>query len=175
MKKMINIRNGIIIILCVTIVFMGIGFIILSVELKTKKDEVYTLNLAFTKVEKASSVKGSNIEPVSTAEIMSGGMELSMNFTLNAIHDEVTYIATVENKGTLAAEVVDLMQSPNFDDPVMKSVIYPVSVTVSDLVGKIIPPGEEKTVKIVVYYNPSNMQVTKKNFNYKLGLITKSR
>ena len=39
MKKMINIRNSVIIIMAVTVIFLVIGFIILSMELKKQNDE----------------------------------------------------------------------------------------------------------------------------------------
>ena len=39
MKKMINIRNTIIIVLCITIVLMAIGFIAISVKLKAYRDK----------------------------------------------------------------------------------------------------------------------------------------
>ena len=114
MKNMINIRNSVIIILCMTIVVLGIGFIVLSVELKKKSDETYTSNLVFSNIKKTSSVKGSDKEPKSKAEITSSGYELDMNFNLNSSHDEVTYLATIKNKGTLPVEVVDVMESPNY-------------------------------------------------------------
>ena len=175
MKKMINIRNGIIIVLCLTIIFMGIGFIVLSVELKNTKDEVHSFDVSFSRIEKSSSVKGSSVEPSSSAEIISGGSELSMIFDLSAFHDEITYVATIENKWTLPAEIVDLMQSPDFSVPTFKNIIAPVTISVTDLKGKIIPPGDEMSLKIVVYYNPSSTPATRKNINYRLGLITKSR
>ena len=40
MKKMINIRNSVIIIMAVTVIFLVIGFIILSMELKKQNDEI---------------------------------------------------------------------------------------------------------------------------------------
>ena len=39
MKKLISIRNVIIVILCITIICLGIGFIVLSLELKKAKND----------------------------------------------------------------------------------------------------------------------------------------
>ena len=106
MKNMIHIRNSVIIILCITVILLGIGFIILSVQLKNKTDEVPNLNVVFSKVKKTSSVKGSDKEPTSKAEIVSSGTEIEMKFNLNSTHDEITYVAEIENKGNLACEII---------------------------------------------------------------------
>lgn len=176
MKNMIHIRNSVIIILCITVVCLGIGFIILSVELKKKNDEVYSLNTKFTNITKTTSVKGSTKEPTSYAEITNSGTEMDMNFTMNSTHDEITYVATIENKGTLPCEIVNIMESPNYNLNEFQKLIFPVTISLSDVKGKIIPPGEKLDLKIVVYYNTNgNNTPTTKTFSYKLGLITKSR
>ena len=175
MKSMIHIRNSVIIILCITVILLGIGFIVLSVELKNKSDEVPVLDTIFTNIKKTTSVKGSDKEPTSTAEIVSSGEELEMKFNLNSVHDEITYVATIENKGNLACEIVDIMESPDYNNSEFQNLISPVSITLSDVKGKIIPPGEKLELKIVVYYNKKENVSGTKSFSYKLGLITKSR
>ena len=173
MKNMIHIRNSVIIILCITVISLAIGFIILSVELKKKNDEVYTLNTVFTDISKTSSVKGSDKEPKSNAEIINSGSEINMNFTMNSAHDEITYVAKIENKGSLPCEIIDIMESPNYKLDEFKNIISPITISLTDIKGKIIPPGEELDLKIVVY-NTDNLS-SPKNFSYKIGLITKSR
>ena len=173
MKNMIHIRNSVIIILCITVIFLAVGFIILSVKLKNKTDEVYTLNTVFTDISKTSSVKGSDKEPKSKAEIITSGSEINMSFNMNAAHDEITYVAKIKNKGSLPCEIVDIMESPDYKLEEFKKNISPVTISLTDIKGKIIPPGEELDLKIVVYYNTSTSG--SKNFSYKIGLITKSR
>lgn len=176
MKSMIHIRNSVIIILCMTVILLGIGFIVLSVELKNKNDEVPVLDVVFTDIKKISSVKGSDKEPTSKAEIITSGTELNMNFNLNSVHDEITYVAEIKNKGNLSCEIVDVLESPNYNDSEFNKLISPVSINLSDVKGKIIPPGEEIELKIVVYYNKKeNVKEGPKSFSYKVGLITKSR
>ena len=176
MKNMIHIRNSVIIILCITVVLLGVGFIILSVQLDKKNNEISTLDVVFNNVKKTSSVKGSDKEPTSKAEIISSGTELDMRFNLNSIHDEITYVAEVKNKGNLPCEIVDVMQSPDYKNSEFEKLISPVSINITDIKGKIIPPGETIDLKIVVYYNKrENVSNGPKNFSYRLGLITKSR
>ena len=69
MKKMINIRNSVIIILCITIICMSIGFIVISIDYTKNKKQDLSYNVVFEKIKKLSSVKGSNIEPKGTVKI----------------------------------------------------------------------------------------------------------
>ena len=63
MKKIINIKNSIISILAITIIFLGIGFMVLSLELKREKNEINKFDVSFTSIKKISSVKGGKISP----------------------------------------------------------------------------------------------------------------
>ncbi len=63
MKKMLSIRNSVIIILCITIICMSIGFIVISIDYTKNKKQDLSYNVVFDKIKKLSSVKGSNIEP----------------------------------------------------------------------------------------------------------------
>lgn len=173
MKKIINIRNSIIIILCVTIIIMTIGFIILSVKLQNKNSEVNKFNVVFSSVKKDSSTKGGDIEPQGMVDVKANGKELDMNFTLNYFHDEISYIVKVKNEGTVSAIIVDLLESPNYKDVKFNSLIDPVTISYNDIVGRELKPQEELELKITIYYNPSTISGSR-NFNYKLGLITES-
>lgn len=174
MKRMIRIRNSVILVLSICIVLLGIGFIVLSVRLKHKNDEVHSFDVGFIEVKKSSSVKGSTIEPIGDAVVFNQKKEIHFSFTLHSVHDEIVYLATIRNNGTLPAEIVDVLESPNFQDPKLEKIISPVTITLSDIKGKILQPGEDITLKISVYYNPSS-SAGKKTFDYTIGLITKSR
>lgn len=174
MKKMINIRNTIIIVLCITIVLMAIGFIAISVKLKTYRDKEESFNVVFYDVSKQNVAKGSAKTPVSDATIDSSGKILNMNFSLFATHDEVTYSIIIKNRGTLPAKIIKVHKNPDYGMETYKNLIYPVSITTSDIEGKTLSPGEEIEYKVNVYYNPSTNKVVNKNFNYNLALITES-
>ena len=172
MKNLLNVRNSVIIILCITIVFMAIGFIILSIEYtKNRKDASY--NVVFTKIKKSSSIKGSNIDPKGEVKILDNATEIDMNITMNSPHDELSYIATIENQGSVPIEIVDIMESPDYKHDTFKKMIFPVTITLSDVKNKVIEPDETLDLKIVFYYSLTDNGV--KNFNYKIGLITKSK
>ena len=153
---------------------MAFGFIVVSMELKKEKDQVSTFQVAFTNVKKASSVKGSTIEPIGESFIDENGRELHLKFELNAAHDELIYVATIRNTGTLPAKIIDLMQSPNYEKETFSKMISPVTIQLSDYKNKILQPGEEYDLKIVVYYNSSVNGGGKKGFQYDLGIVAES-
>lgn len=173
MKKLINIRNSVIIILCITIICMAIGFIVISVEYTKKAKENLVYNVVFTKVKKLSSVKGSNTEPKGEVKINDNLSEIEMNITLESPHDELSFLATIENEGTVPIEIVDIMESPDYKLDSFKKLINPVTITLSDIEGKVIEPNETLDLKIVFYYNGTASGT--KTFDYKLGLITKTK
>lgn len=173
MKKMINFRNCLIAVLCVTIICLSVGFVVLSIKLKSFEDETSTYDVSFVSVDKKSSVKGSSIEPVSTAEIDFDNKEINFNFELNANNDEVVYVANIRNNGTMMAKIVDVLGSPDYTVVPYKNSIDPVSISVSDLKDKIVEPGKEVELRVVASYKSTNTTVLKKKFNYRIGLITK--
>lgn len=174
MKKMINIRNSIIIMLSITIICMGIGFAVLSMQLSNKNEETPYFNVSFTKVKEEPSAKGGTIAPIGSHSITNNGKELTMQFTLNVPNDELAYSIVVKNEGNIPAEIVNIKETPDYTNDVNSAnLIYPVTITRSDIIGKVLEPGEEETIKLMVLYNSSNTKKTKK-FNYQLSLIAAS-
>lgn len=173
MKSMINIRNSVIIVLCITIICMAIGFIVISVDYTKNKNKNLTYSVVFTKIKKKSSVKGSTSEPKGKVTINDTSSEIEMNITMNSQHDELSYIATIENTGTVPIEIVDIIESPDYKLDSFKKLISPVTITLSDVEGKVIKPNETLDLKIVFYYNGTSNGP--KTFDYKIGLITKSK
>lgn len=174
MRKMINIRNSVIILLCITIICMAFGFIVISLSLKNEKEKVSSFNVAFTKVKKTSSAKGSSIEPAGTWLIDSNKKILHMTFQLNAPHDELIYVATIKNNGTIPAKIIKVMESPDYQTEQMSKIIQPVTIQLSDIEGKILNPKEEIELRMIVFYNPTTTDISTKKIQYDLGLITES-
>jgi len=174
MKKMINIRNSIIIMLCITVICMGIGFAVLSMQLsKEKKDEPY-FNVSFIKVKEEPSAKGGAIAPIGTHSITNSGKELSMKFTLNVPNDELAYSIIVKNEGNIPAKIVNIKETPDYINDVKAATeIYPVTITHSSIIGKVLGPGEEETIKLMVMYNQAQTPKPKE-ISYNLSLIAAS-
>ena len=172
---MIHIRNSVIVMLCITVICMAFGFIVLSVHCKNEADKIDSFDVSFSDVRKTSSVRGTDLEPYGNIDITNSGLELDMSFVLNGGNDELSYIATIKNNGTLPAEIVDVIESPDYREDSFKKSISPVSISISNVKGKIIPPGDDVELKIVVYYTPRSSLNSPKSIPLKLGLLVKSR
>ena len=175
MKKVLKDRNTIIMILCVTIICMAIGFMVLSVKFKNEKDAPRQFDVSFLTIKNTSSVKGSLKDPTAVTTITNSGKEIDMHVVMYSIHDELSYVAKIKNNGTLKAEIVDIFTSPSYEKEPFSKSIFPVTIKMSDVKGKIIPPGEEMDLKIVFYYPSTTQPITPKEFDYKIALLTKSR
>ena len=153
---------------------MAIGFSILSIKLDNLKKKEEKFLVVFTKVQEDTSVKGGSKTPVGENNITNKGQTVNMKFTMYSPQDELAYNLIVRNKGTLDAEIIDLVAVPDYvNDSDDKNKIYPVTVTTTDIKGKVLSPGEETIIKVVVTYNPSLKPSTKK-IPYQLSLLTKS-
>ena len=172
MKKMINNKNIIIIILCITLIFMGVGFTYLSLKLKEKSNEKSSFDISFTKVQNNNSVKGGNISPTGTTTLTNQGKTLNMELKMNAPYDELAYTLTIKNKGTIPAEIIDIVESTNYSELSKQNpTLYPVTITYNDIIGTILEPKESINLKVTAIYNKTTNSGTKK-ISYKLNIIS---
>ena len=155
MKKF-GVKNIIIVFLCLTIIFLCVGFALLSKELENVKNKKHEYDVVFESIEKVNSVKGGTYEPVSEAVIVKEGKEIDFKYKLYVTNDEITYNVVIKNNGTYKVKVLDLLESPNLSTGLNK-LITPVTITYSDIIDKELEPDEKLDLKIVVTYNPSTM------------------
>lgn len=173
MKKLVSIKNNIIVILCVTIVFLSIGFVILSVKVDNLNKNKAIFNVSFSNVRQITSIKGGMVEPGGRLDISKNGKVLHFDVDLYNEHDEIDYEVTITNKGTIPAVVDELIMSPDFSDiDVLKS-IEPIVLSVSDISGKLLEPGEDTTIKLSVMYG-SGVKSGQKNVTGKIGIISET-
>ena len=178
MKKKDRVKNTIIVVLCVTIIFMGIGFMVLSMRLEGYRSEEEVFDVRFTSVRLLSSIKGGEKEPRGTLSIEDTGKILDMDFSLFKEHDQVDYEVIIKNEGTVEASIVSLFSSPDFRSKEMIQSLYPVTISISDISGKLLEPGEETTVKISAIYNsvPEDVLLDDKiDLSGKIGIIAESK
>lgn len=178
MKSMIKVRNSLIIILCFTIVCMGVGFIFLALKLDEKNKDKPYFNVVFYSVREETSVKGGTISPSATNSITNNGKEVSMNFKLNSPHDEFAYTIIIKNEGNIPAEIYNIKETPDYtNNATAKKEIAPIVITHSDVVGKILQPNDEIQMKVLAVYNnqkDKNNSLTPKKVDYQLTLIAAS-
>ena len=82
MKSNFNIRNLIIIMLCITIISMGIGFAYLSVILENKNKEKPIFDVSITRITEETSIKGGVLAPVGMKKIKNDKKTIDFNFIM---------------------------------------------------------------------------------------------
>lgn len=158
MKKKINIRNFIIAMLCTTIIFMGIGFVFLSIKLDEQSKNPKTHNIVITKAEAKTAIQGGTLKPSAKKELINEGKTIKFNFILNNPKDELAYDITIKNTGTLPAKIIKLIGTPDYiNNQTTKSIIEPVTITQTQLENLVLNPGDKTTVKVIITYNMSNV------------------
>lgn len=174
MKSSTNTRNIIIVMLCLTIICMGIGFSYLAIKLDTMTKASKIFDVSFTKVIAKTPVKGGLVSPTGTSEIINEGKTLNLNFNLYAPQDELSYTIHIKNVGNLPAKIVDIITYPNYTkDTKIASTIAPIKITHNDLTNRTLEPEEEFEITLVVSYQPTANagQVT---IPYQMTLVTSS-
>lgn len=143
-----------IIALCITIICLCFGFSYLSMELENLNGEKNNFNLSFVKVTPRTPVQGGTKTPTGTASISNSGKTVNLQFNLYSPYDELSYEITIKNEGSIPAEIINLVEVPDYiNDSAKANEIYPVQISHNDVVGKEINPGEEITLTVLAYYN----------------------
>jgi len=173
MRKMISIRNGVIVALCGAIILMAVGFSVLAFRLKSLSDKTERFDVSFVKVSRDQVHKGGKTEPQGDLQIKSHGKKLEMNFTLYEVQDEMNFTAIVKNRGTIPARIVEVVATPDYKDKRFGNLIAPVKITYDEIAGRELDSQEEVELKISVLYPKSNMAGAR-NVSCKLGIISES-
>lgn len=157
MKKSINIRNLIIVMLSITIICMGIGFTLLATKLDNERKTQDEFAVSITKVEALTGAKGGYLDPITEKQVINNGQTVDFKFTLNSPKDEIAYNITIKNTGTLPVEIIKLLTTPDYiNNKTTAATIDPVTITHEQIENKILKPNKEITIKLVVTYNMSN-------------------
>jgi len=166
----INIRNLVIVFLCITVIIMAIGYSILSIELK-KDDPLF--KVSFTEVEQTSSVKGGSTNPEAKYKINNTGQRVDFNFQLNNPYDELIYKIVIKNEGNIPIEITDIIETPEYtkNNELAKS-IEPLKISYNDVTENVLEPEEETEINLVVQFSQGTPQ--KKIINYSLVLLASS-
>lgn len=175
MKKTVNIRNIIIVMLCITIIFMGVGFAYLSVILNEKNNEKPILDVSIVRVEEETPIKGGLVAPVGVRELKNDKKTINFNFLMYTPQDELSYKIVVRNTGTLPAKIEDILTYPNYlEDEKAKQSIYPITITHNDISDKILEPEEELEIKLVTLYTNTGQNIGQVSINYQMTILATS-
>lgn len=174
MKSLVKTRNWIIIILCLTIICMGIGFAVLSMELENQKNNHPRFSLEFTKAEQRSLVQGGLNTPNVNSSIINSGQTINIDFELYAPRDEIGYKVIIKNTGNVKAEIVNIIEKPDYiNDLSVAQTILPVKISHNNIIGKTLEPEEEVELNIVAIFDYNALPMDMK-IPYQLSILTKS-
>ncbi len=164
-------KNGIMIILCSTIICMAIGFTCVSMQLKKKNQDQERFDVSFTKITEQTKVKGGSKEPTGTTSITNRNKTVNIEFSLNEPRDELGYTMIIKNTGTIKAEIINIMTTPDYiHNSKEQEIIDPVMINQNDIIGKILEPNEEIKLKITAIYKIGKTTTAKK-IPYQITLI----
>ncbi len=174
MKKNIKTRNLIIIILCITIIILGFGFAFLAMQLNDKNSNGQEFSLEFLSVTLGTPVQGGKIAPTGTTTITNSNQTIKFQFNLYSPRDEVSYKAIIKNTGTIDAEIVNLVEVPDYlNSQTSAQTILPVKISHNNITGRVIAPGEEIELNVAAVFDYKSAPIEKK-VPYEVTLIAKS-
>ena len=141
-----NTKSKIIIVMCIAICLMVVGYAAFSTSLSiTGTSNIASQwNVVFTKIEEASKTSGVTIINSPTAS----GTSATFNVGLALPGDKIVYRITIENKGTLDAKVQNIVASAS-DSP---AIIYSMS---GIQIGEEIKKQTTKTFDVTIEYDPN--------------------
>lgn len=172
MRSIINLKNTIIIILCITIIILGVSFAYLSMQLDNVNKKISSYDVSITKVEQLTPIRGKDKSPTGIYNISNSGKTINLEFNLYAPRDEVSYKVTIKNKGTIKAQIINLIEIPDYlNNQAAANEIYPVKITHNNIVGKTLKPNEEINLNIVANFNYKEKEKTTK-IPYQISILT---
>lgn len=168
---MINIRNLIIIVLCATIVCMGVGFAYLSMRLENYNITTKSYDVGITKVTNGTSTKGGATSPTGTSSIINGDKTVNFSFSLTNPKDSLSYNIIIKNNGNIPARIDNILENPDINNLTVASSIAPIKIEHNNIVGRVIKANEELTLTISVSYT-NTLTPEAKNINYQISILT---
>lgn len=156
MKRLVKNKNILIIILCITIILLSIGYALIAIRLKEREatDKIYDVSI--TNIQEGTAIRGGESLPTSKSNITNGNKTADFTFNLQNPGDTLTYIITIKNNGNLKAKIDGLAESPDYinnDDEASR--ISPVIINHNDITNQELNPGEEINLTITVEFSNS--------------------
>lgn len=170
MKKLVKNKNLIIMMLCITIILLSIGFTLISMRLANQEENMYDVEIV--NIQQGTAIRGGTTLPTGEASITNNGKTADFTFQLSTPNDMLTYIITIKNNGNLKAKIDGLAESPDYlNDNNQANSILPVIVKHNDIVNQELNPGEEINLTITVEFASSG-QTTKRTVPYEISILT---
>ena len=172
MKKIIRNKNIIILLLCITIIVLSIGFALISMRLREriKNDKIYEVEIV--NIQEGTAIRGGTILPTAVSDITNNGKTASFTFNLSAPDYTLTYIITIKNNRNLKAKIDGLSETPDYiNNDNAANDIYPIILNHNDIKSQELNPGEEIKLTITVQFANSGVSINK-TVPYEVSILT---
>ncbi len=137
------------------------------------KEDKKDFKIEFVNVEKLNPIQAGSFSPTSSATITNNGLSLNMSFDLYTPNDEITYIAKIKNTSKTKGKIVNIIRQPDYlNDQTSIDRIYPCKITMNNIIGKTLNPGEEVKLNITANYQNSNKKSKGINIPYEISILT---
>ena len=114
MREKIKLETTIILLLSITIVFIGIGFIYLSMKLNQAKENKEKYEVNITKIVKGNIINGSNKSIETDSEIIDNKKTAKFKLNLKNVKDSISYTILIKNTVTLSPQLDNTIYRNNF-------------------------------------------------------------
>ena len=172
MKKLVKNKNIIIMILCMTIILLCVGFSLVSMRLEEKEAAGKVYDVEITNIQEGTAIRGGVDLPYAATEITDNGKTAEFIFNLSYPEDTLTYIVTIKNNGNLKAKIDGLAESPDYlEDTNQANSILPVIINHNDIINQELTPGEEIKLTITAEFSSSGQPMVKQ-IPYNISILT---
>ena len=173
-KKKIKINKNVLINSLIIALILVSSCLILSMNRYNKlKEDTGNFKIEFVNVEKLNPIQAGAFSPSSNATIINNGLSLDMSFDLYTPNDEITYVATIKNVSKIKGKIVNIIRQPDYlNDQSSNDKIYPCKISMNNIVGKTLNPGEEVKINITANYQNSNRKAKGINIPYEISILT---
>ena len=172
MKRLVKNKNILIIILCITIILLSIGYALIAIRLKEREatDKIYDVSI--TNIQEGTAIRGGEVLPTSKSDIINGNKTADFTFNLQNPGDTLTYIITIKNNGNLKAKIDGLSESPDYlNSNTQANMILPVIINHNDITNQELNPGEEINLTISIEFTSNGLPM-EKIIPYKISILS---
>ncbi|MBQ2640180.1 MAG: hypothetical protein IJF92_05435 [Bacilli bacterium] len=162
-NKNMKFGNVIILVLSVTIIFIAIGFMYLSIKLNTCSNTKNKYEVKIVKVVKETVISGSNKGVKTDYELADGNKTIKFKFNLKDNKDFISYTVVIKNTGTLPAQIDNIIEKSNYQSDML-------DIKYNDVIGDIIEPGDE--VELSLSINSPKGSILSKDLDYQATILT---
>lgn len=162
-NKKVRLESVIILILSITIIFVAIGIMYLSIKLDNCNKTKSRYEVKVVKVVKETVIGGSNNSVKTNYELADKNKTVKFSLNLSDAKDFVSYTVVIKNTGTLPAKIDNILEKTNYQSNLL-------NIKYNDIIGDIIEPGDE--IELSISINSPQPEIYSKDLDYQITILT---